>query len=310
MVYDLSQYEQYMERYHMPVLLDEAIEALSVKPTGTYVDLTYGGGGHSKKILELLTQGHLYAFDRDQDAKNQAKLCTHQKMTFIQAPFQYAELFLRFYGVDQVDGILADLGLSSYQIDQPVRGFSIRHDSPLDMRMDRRQDLTAKEIINSYSKDHIASIISHYGEIPQAQAVAELIVARRDKHTIDTTFDLIKTVEPFIPKYRPQQYLAKLFQAFRIEVNGELKALETMLNMSADIIAPGGKLVVISYHSLEDRLVKRYFKTGNTEGYIIQDAYGNLIRPFAQAHLQVPSPNEIGQNPRARSAKLRVATKV
>lgn len=299
-----------MGKYHTPVLLDEAIEALSVKPTGTYVDLTYGGGGHSKKILELLTQGHLYAFDRDQDAKNQAKLCAHQKMTFVQSPFQYAELFLRFYGVDQVDGILADLGLSSYQIDQPVRGFSIRYDSPLDMRMDRRQDLTAKEVINSYSKDHIAFIIRHYGEISQAQAVAELIVEQREKHTIDTTFDLIKAVEPFIPKYRPQQYLAKLFQAFRIEVNGELKALETMLNMSADIIAPGGKLVVISYHSLEDRLVKRYFKTGNIDGHIIKDAYGNLIQPFTQAYLQVPNDNEIGQNPRARSAKLRVATRM
>lgn len=299
-----------MERYHVPVLLDEAIEALSVEPTGTYVDLTYGGGGHSKKILELLTQGHLYAFDRDQDAKNQAKLCACQKMTFIQAPFQYAKLFLRFYGVDRVNGILADLGLSSYQIDQPARGFSIRHDSPLDMRMDWRQDLTAKEVINSYSKDRIASIIRDYGEIPQAQAIAGLIVAQREKHAIDTTFDLIKTVGPFIPKYRPQQYLAKLFQAFRIEVNGELKALEAMLKMSADMIAPGGKLVVISYHSLEDRLVKRYFKTGNIEGHIIKDAYGSLVRPFNPEHLQVPSHREIEQNPRSRSAKLRVATKV
>ena len=294
--------------FHIPVMVEEVIEGLAIDPNGIYVDLTFGGGGHAKSILRLLNKGHLYAFDKDMAAMAQAQKFLSKNLTFIRASFRYVKEFLRFYGVDQVDGIIADFGVSSYQIDQADRGFSIRTDGLLDMRMDQSKPFSARSIIERYSEAQIAQLLKAYGQIPDAKAIALAIVEQRQKKPILTTDDLKQVVEPFVPKYRPHKYLAKVFQAFRIEVNDELKEIEEVLNQCAEIVKPGGRIAMIAYHSLEDRLVKHFLRTGNSAGQAIKDGYGNLIRPFVSLNQKaiVPSLQAVQNNHRSRSAKLRI----
>ena len=293
--------------YHIPVLLQESVDALNIDPDGVYVDVTFGGGGHSKEILKRLGEkGKLFAFDKD--AASQVNIIDDPRFTFIHSDYRFLKNQLRFHGVVKIDGLLADLGISSHQIDAGERGFSTRYNAPLDMRMDRSAGLTAGEVVNTYSKEKLAEILSQYGELKNAKRIAKTIVKYRNGKPIETTFDLIDAVRPHIPKKTEQKFLAKIFQAFRIEVNGELESLKRLLLQSADVIKPGGRLAVITYHSLEDRLVKRFIQSGNFEGEIEKDFYGNYYTPFKKAgKFIVPSREEIERNPRSRSAKLRVA---
>lgn len=299
-----------MSDYHLPVLLEQSIEGLAVNPQGTYVDVTFGGGGHSRAILqELGSEGRLLAFDRDADAI--ANTIDDPRFTLIHEDFRYMKNFLRLNGINRVDGILADLGVSSHQFDEAGRGFSTRFDAELDLRMDRRQTTTAKDIVNTASEEELRGILHNYGELPNANRMARAIVSARAESPILTTFDLKKALESNIPRNQENKFYAMVFQALRIEVNGELEALKALLTQAVEILNPGGRLVVISYHSLEDRLVKNIIKTGNFEGEVKKDFYGNLLSPLKPITRKpvVADAEELMDNPRSRSAKLRVAEK-
>jgi 16S rRNA (cytosine1402-N4)-methyltransferase len=297
--------------YHLPVMLNECIEGLNLRPDGTYVDVTYGGGGHSRAIMQRLgAEGRLLAFDQDADAL--ANAIDDSRFTLIHENFRYLKNYLRLYGVRKVDGILADLGVSSHQFDVAERGFSTRFDGNLDLRMDQRQETTARDVVNNASEKELTQLLRLYGELPNAYQMAKAIVAARAEKAIETTFDLREAVGRHLPRGMENKYLAMLFQALRIEVNGELDSLQAMLQQAAELLNPGGRVVVMSYHSLEDRLVKNFFKTGNFEGVLEKDFYGNPIVPLKVVTRKAvtASEEELQRNNRARSAKLRVAEKV
>ncbi len=290
--------------YHKPVLLHESIELMALKPGGVYVDLTFGGGGHSREILKLLEGGQLFGFDQDPDAV--ANKPEDDRFTLIEANFRHLKKMLRLHGVKEVDGILGDFGISSHQIDAAERGFSLRFEAELDMRMNPAKNLSAKTVCNDYSEKGLIEILRKYGEINKAHLVSQAIIEARP---LESTFDLVKAVERFAPRNKHGQFLAQVFQAIRIEVNEELRVIEEMLEQSIEVLKPKGRLVCISYHSLEDRIVKNFFRAGNFEGKPEKDFYGNLIRPLEPINRKpiAPSDTEINENPRARSAKLRAA---
>jgi 16S rRNA (cytosine1402-N4)-methyltransferase len=299
-----------MSNYHVSVLLKEAVEALDIKKDGIYVDLTFGGGGHSKEILKALSGGKLFAFDKDADA-NQNKL-NDAGFELIKQDFRFFKNYLKFYKINQVDGILADLGVSSHQFDEAERGFSIRFDAPLDMRMDNKQVLTAKKIINEYEAVALAKVFRNYGELNNAMAIANAIDKKRAEKPIETTGELIECIKHFVPAFKSNKFLAQVFQALRIEVNQEMKALEEMLVQTTDALKQGGRLVIISYHSLEDRMVKNFMKSGNLKGDVEKDFFGRAIVPFKPISRKpiIPTEEEIELNPRARSAKMRIIEKL
>ena len=297
--------------YHLSVMLNECIEGLNIRPDGTYVDATFGGGGHSRAILSHLGEGgRLIAFDQDADALENA--LDDSRFTLLNENFRHMKSFLRLHGVRSVDGVLADLGVSSHQFDVAERGFSTRLNGELDLRMDRRQEMTARDLVNSASEEELTRILRLYGELPNAYQMAKAICRARMEKEIVTTFDLRDAVSRHLPRGMENKYLAMLFQALRIEVNGELEALKEMLQQSVDVLVPGGRLVVMSYHSLEDRLVKNFFKAGNFEGEVNKDFYGNPIVPLKPVVRKAitASEEELQVNSRARSAKLRVAEKL
>jgi 16S rRNA (cytosine1402-N4)-methyltransferase len=295
--------------YHVPVLLNECIEGLNINPGGIYVDVTYGSGGHSRNILAKLTSGRLIAFDRDLDVGR--NLIEDDRFLFIHQNYRYLSNFLKFQGIRHIDGLLADLGISSWQIDQAGRGFSIRLDGELDMRMDQGQELTAAKIINSYDENPLAQLFYQYGEIGNARRLAAEILNERAIHTVGTTEELKKIALRVAPRGKENQYLAKVFQAIRIEVNEEIDSLRDLLIHANELLNPGGRLVVMAYHSLEDRVVKNYFRTGNFDGIPVKDFFGNQIAPLSPVNRKAITPSESEQqaNPRSRSAKLRIAEK-
>ncbi len=299
------------ETYHIPVLLQESIDGLDIKPDGVYVDVTFGGGGHSTEILRRLgPNGRLYSFDQDEDAEN--NILNDNRFTFVRSNFRYLRNWMRYYGEEQIDGLLADLGVSSHHFDDETRGFSFRFDAPLDMRMNKRSGTTAAEIIKNYDEDQLADVLYLYGELKNARKIASAITKARVGKDIMTTGDLIQAIEKLIPREREKKELAKVFQALRIEVNHEMEALKDMLNGAKEVLCEGGRLSVITYHSLEDRIVKNIMKTGNAEGKVKQDFFGRTEAPFRQINGKViiPSDQEQEQNPRSRSAKLRIAEKI
>lgn len=300
-----------MGNYHKPVMLKECIEYLDIKPGGNYVDVTFGGGGHSKAILEHLADGKLYAFDQDKDALKNAREIDDSSFIFIEANFRYLKRYLKANGITGVDGILADLGVSSHQIDMAERGFSTRFDGELDMRMDRQSPLTAKEVVNTYKETELQNVFGRYGEVRNAKTLASAIAAARINKPINTSSELKEVLKRFAPRGKENKYFAQVYQALRIEVNDELKALEDFLLQTVEILNPGGRLVVMSYHSLEDRLVKNFINKGNFVGEDDKDFYGNVVRPLVPVNKKpvTASKEEIAENNRARSAKLRVATK-
>ena len=298
------------ETYHVPVLLHESIDGLNLQPGGIYVDVTFGGGGHSKEILSQLTNGaHLYSFDQDADAER--NVTPHPNFTFVCSNFRYLKNWMRYYGVDGIDGLLADLGVSSHHFDDESRGFSFRFDSPLDMRMNKRAGKTAADIGNEYEESDLADIFYLYGELKNSRRIAAALVKARADKKIETTKDFMAAVEPLFKREREKKDMAKLFQALRIEVNHEMDALKEMLKAATELLKPGGRLSVITYHSLEDRIVKNVMKAGNPEGKITQDFFGRIEAPFRLINNKVivPSPEEQERNPRSRSAKLRIAEK-
>ncbi len=291
-------------------MLDECIEMLQIKPNGTYVDATFGGGGHSREILKQLENGKLYAFDQDQDAV--ANSPDDPNFVLIEANFRHMQRNLRVFGVQEVDGILADLGISSHQIDAPERGFSLRFDTKLDMRMNTARPFSALNVLNEYSREELNRVLKEYGELAKSWPMAGAIVHFRENAPLQTTGDLKKALKDFEPRLKPAQFWARVFQAIRMEVNDEMGALHDMLEQASAVLKPEGRLVVMSYHSLEDRPVKHYMRTGNFEGTPEKDFYGNLIRPLepvTRKPLTAPL-DEIQENPRARSAKLRAAQKI
>jgi len=297
--------------YHVPVLLNESIEGLDINPSGTYVDLTFGGGGHSRAILQKLgKKGRLIAFDQDEDALKNA--LDDKRFMLIRGNFRYFRNFLRYHGVEQVNGILADLGVSSHHLDTAERGFSFRFEGPLDMRMNRNAKLTGQKVINEYSEERLANILKLYGEVKGAGRVASVIVRERSKGSIDNADQLLEILKPLIPFKIQNKVLAQIFQAIRIEVNQEMESLKEMLESSVKSLLPGGRLVIISYHSLEDRMVKNFFRYGNVEGTDNMDLMGNRNVPFEQVNRKVitPSDDECIANNRARSAKLRIGRKL
>lgn len=294
--------------YHIPVLLNESVEGLNIKPDGVYVDVTFGGGGHSRRIMECLgDNGHLYAFDQDEDAAK--NVIDDSRFTFIQQNFRYMKNFIQLYCGGKVDGIIADLGVSSYQFDTPEKGFSTRFNGRLDMRMNQSASVDAASVVNTYDVSSLASVLSRYGELRNAMGIANAISMSRELRPIETTNDLKDAVKSFLPRGSENKVLAQIFQALRIEVNEEMKVLELFLNQCADVLRPGGRLVVLSYHSLEDRLVKNYMKTGNADGVLEKDFFGNQLTPYKLITNKpiVPSDSELQSNNRARSAKLRIA---
>lgn len=295
--------------YHNPVLLKETVDGLNIKPDGVYVDVTFGGGGHSKEILSRLgPQGKLFAFDQDEDA--QANALPDERFTLIGENFRYIKRFLKFYGVKQVDGILADLGVSSHQFDVPERGFSTRFDAGLDMRMSQKNNLDAYKVINEYDDANLRRVFYDYGELKNAPALARTIIEAREKKSINTTDELKIVLGKYLPEKVKNKVLAQIYQAIRIEVNEEMDVLKEFLEQSLEVLKPEGRLSVISYHSLEDRLVKRFMKNGLFEGEPERDFFGNFSVPFHLiGKLIVPSDEEIKVNNRARSAKLRIAEK-
>lgn len=298
------------EDYHQPVMLAECIDGLNIRPDGVYVDVTFGGGGHSRAILQRLgEEGRLYAFDRDSDAL--ANSIDDPRFCLIHENFKHLKSFLRLHGVRRIDGLLADLGISSHQIDAAERGFSTRLDGPLDLRMDRREGGTAADLVNSADEHELASILRLYGELPNAAPLAHAIVIARSEKPIESTAELCDAVRNLLPRGRENKVLAMIFQALRIEVNGELDALRLMLSQAVEILNPEGRICVMSYHSLEDRLVKNFFRTGNFEGDVKKDFFGNLIAPLNPVNRKpiTASEQELQQNNRARSAKLRIAEK-
>ncbi|TXI83364.1 MAG: 16S rRNA (cytosine(1402)-N(4))-methyltransferase RsmH [Crocinitomicaceae bacterium] len=296
--------------YHIPVMLHECIEGLAINPDGVYVDVTFGGGGHSKEIYKKLSsKGKLIVFDQDPDAKENA--WEADNFYFVAANFAFISNHLRLLGIKQVDGILADLGVSSHQFDEETRGFSIRANAPLDMRMNKHGELSAKSVVNEYDEFELVKIFRSYGELSNARKIAGEIVKARSSRKINTTNDLMEVLGKCAPKFKEHKFFAQVFQAIRIEVNQELEVLEKFLEQTADVMAPGGKLVVMSYHSLEDRLVKNYMKRGSIHGEITKDFFGNVLKPFTEVnrHPIIPNESEIELNTRARSAKLRIAEK-
>ncbi len=297
-------------------MLAEAVDGLDVRPDGVYVDVTFGGGGHSRAIMERLgPAGHLVAFDQDEDAAKRVesgewKAGGEARFTFIGENFRYLKSYLRLHGVRRIDGLLADLGVSSHQFDVAERGFSTRFEGELDLRMDRRGTTTARDIVNSADDAELARILRLYGELPNARQMAKAIVKARSEREIATTTDLREAVSRHLPRGMENKYLAMLFQALRIEVNGELEALREMLVQAAEVLQPGGRLAVISYHSLEDRLVKNFMRSGNFEGVVEKDFYGNPLTPMRQVLSTAATPAEVAANSRARSARLRVAEKL
>ena len=297
--------------YHVPVLLEESISLMNITPNGTYCDLTFGGGGHSRHILSKLgEEGELYSFDQDRDTlKNAPK---DERFNYVESNFRFLRGALRLRGVKQVDAILADLGVSSHHFDALERGFSFRGDAPLDMRMNQRGGRTAADIVNSYSAEELGRILKEYGELDTTWKIASCIVRAREQQPITTTAQLVEAVKPCTPKRDESKFLTKLFQALRIEVNGEMEALKMALEQSLKVLKPGGRLVVISYHSLEDRIVKNFIRSGNTDGKIEKDFFGRSTTPWTIVTRKavVPSDKEITENPRSRSAKMRAAEKL
>jgi len=294
--------------YHVPVLLKESVEGLNINPEGIYVDVTFGGGGHSREILKHLKGGKLYAFDQDADAVDNAKDLIGPNFTLIPANFRYIKKYLRLNGVDRVDGLLGDLGISSHQIDTPERGFSIRYDAPLDMRMDRAIDKTAADVINKYSEHGLHSILGMYGEVRNAKTLAQALVKERINKPINRTSELIEVLSDYAPRGKESKYYAQVFQALRIEVNEELEALKDLLEQSQQVLKSGGRLSIISYHSLEDRLVKNFVQQGKFHGDAEKDLYGNTNKPFHSVGKAIdPTDEEKEINNRARSARLRIA---
>ncbi|MBR6749147.1 MAG: 16S rRNA (cytosine(1402)-N(4))-methyltransferase RsmH [Bacteroidaceae bacterium] len=296
--------------YHIPALFEECMSGLEIKPDGKYIDVTFGGGGHSRGILQHLGEtGHLYSFDQDEDA--QRNIIEDERFTFVYSNFKYLKNFMHYHGVEAVDGILADLGVSFHHFDDEERGFSFRFDAPLDMRMNKQASLTAAEILAGYSEERLAQLFSLYGELRNARRIAAAIVSARSKGTIRTTGELLELVSPFINRKQEKKELAQLFQALRIEVNNEMDSLRAMLRQAVELLKPGGRLVVITYHSLEDRIVKNFIKTGNVEGTVEKDFFGRVQTPLRAVNNKVivPTEEEVERNPRARSAKLRIAEK-
>ena len=309
------------ETYHVPVLLKESVDGLNIQSGGVYVDVTFGGGGHSSEILSRLDeQAHLYSFDQDADAEQnvmrsevgaERRFVDDSRFTFVRSNFRYLKNWMRYYGVESIDGLLADLGVSSHHFDDESRGFSFRFDAQLDMRMNKRAGKTAADVVNDYDEEALANLFYLYGEIKQSRRLAAAVVKARLQQRIATTQDLLGILEPIFKREREKKDLAKVFQALRIEVNHEMDALKEMLKSATELLKPGGRLSVITYHSLEDRIVKNIMKTGNVEGKMIQDFYGRIETPFTLINNKVivPSENEQQENPRSRSAKLRIAEK-
>ena len=301
--------EEITNSYHVPVLLSESLEGLAIQPKGIYVDVTFGGRGHSREILSRLApEGHLYGFDQDADAEHNVP--SDDRFTFVRSNFRYLYNFMRYYGRQgQVDGLLADLGVSSHHFDDQARGFSFRFDGDLDMRMNTRAGKTAADVVNQYSEGELANLFYLYGELKASRKLASTLVKARAEHPIATIGDFLEVIKPFVGKDKEKKFLAQAFQALRIEVNDEMSALKAMLQGSLRVLKPGGRLVVITYHSLEDRLVKNFLKAGNFEGKSEQDFFGNQQSPFRLVNNKVivPTAEEIERNPRARSAKLRIA---
>ena len=296
--------------YHIPVLLKESVDGLQVVPDGIYADMTFGGGGHSREIVSRLgSNGHLYAFDQDADAERNA--VPDARFTFVRSNFRYLKNWMRYYGVEQLDGLIADLGVSSHHFDDPGRGFSFRFDGVLDMRMNQRAELTAADVVNDYPEDRLADLFRIYGELKNARRLASLLVKARSGRRIGTTAELMDITKGLFERDREKKETAKMFQALRIEVNREMDALQEMLSAAAELIRPGGRLVVLTYHSLEDRMVKNLIKTGNVEGRQVKDFYGNVECPFRAVNNKVIVADDAEQarNPRSRSAKLRIAEK-
>ena len=295
--------------YHVPVLLEESVSGLNIDPDGVYLDLTFGGGGHSREILKRLKDGCLIGFDQDSDAL--ANVPDDSRVIFVNHNFRYLRNFLRYCGYDEADGILADLGVSSHEFDEAGRGFSFRFDAELDMRMNQRSRLKATDILNTYSEEDLTRIFRNYGEVDNVRRLVDLIVKARTEKMITRSEEFLQVIAPCVPKQKEKKYLAQVYQALRIEVNGELEALEDMLKEAERALRPGGRLVVITYHSLEDRIVKNFLKSGNFEGKVEKDFYGHVKRNFELVNRKVivPSEEEIERNPRARSAKLRIAEK-
>lgn len=297
--------------YHLPVLLQQSVDGLNISAGGIYVDVTFGGGGHSKEILRRLDKhGRLFGFDQDADAEQ--NIVDDKRFTFVRSNFRYLKNFLRYYGVEQIDGLLADLGVSSHHFDQGERGFSFRADGPLDMRMNKRAGMTAADVVNNYAEEKLANLFYLYGELKNSRKLANLICKARAQQEINTISVFLEVVKPLLGKEREKKELAKVFQALRIEVNQEMEALKEMLQVATEVLKPGGRLVVITYHSLEDRMVKNLMRTGNIEGKADKDFFGNVNAPFALVNNKVivPTDEEINRNPRSRSAKLRIAEKI
>ena len=298
------------DSYHIPVMLHETVEGLGLHPDGVYVDLRFGGGGHSREIMRHLGErGHLYGFDQDLDAMKGA--LDDPRFTFVRSNFRFLKNWMLYYGQEQVDGIVADLGVSSHHLDTADRGFSFRYDAPLDMRMNQKATLTAEAILQTYSEQQLADVLYLYGELKNSRQLAAALVKARAQKNLHTTGDLEQTLAPLMRGAREKKDLAKVFQALRIEVNGELRALREMLNAAAELLRPGGRLVVLTYHSLEDRMVKNMVRTGNVEGKAETDLFGHVNAPLhaVTRNVVTPSAEELAQNPRSRSAKLRIAEK-
>lgn len=296
--------------YHIPVLMKDSVDGLNIGSAGIYVDVTFGGGGHSREILSRLdADGHLYSFDQDADAEK--NIINDNRLTFVRSNFRYLKNWMRYYGVDHIDGLLADLGVSSHHFDDESRGFSFRFDAPLDMRMNKRDGTTAADVVNTYDEERLADIFYLYGELKNSRKIAAALVKARAAHKIETTQDFIGAVESMFRREREKKDMAKLFQALRIEVNNEMTALKEMLRSATELLRPGGRLSVITYHSLEDRIVKNVMKTGNAEGKMKQDFFGRIETPFTLINNKVITPDdeELANNPRSRSAKLRIAEK-
>ena len=297
--------------YHIPVLLQESIDGLAIRPDGTYVDVTFGGGGHSREILRRLgEEGHLYSFDQDADAEQNIPE-GDERFTFVRSNFRYLSNWMQYYGVENLDGLIADLGVSSHHFDDESRGFSFRFDAPLDMRMNGRGGMTAADIVNNYDENRLADVFYLYGEFRNSRALAAAVAKARKNKSIDTIEDLLQAVERLIDRERGKKKLARLFQSLRIEVNHEMEALKIMLESALRYLRPGGRLVVLTYHSLEDRMVKNFIKAGKIDGKVEQDFFGRKLTPWRAVNNKVivPSDKEQEENPRSRSAKLRIAEK-
>ena len=298
--------------YHVPVLLTETVDGLNIQPGGVYVDVTFGGGGHSREILRRLdATAHLYSFDQDADAEQNVPEGDN-RFTFVRSNFRYLKNWMRYYGVEQVDGILADLGVSSHHFDAEERGFSFRFDAPLDMRMNERAGTTAADIVNKYDEEQLANVFYLYGEMKNSRRIASALVKARSQSAINTIDDLLQVVKPLMPREREKKDLARVFQALRIEVNHEMDALQEMLEAALQVLRPGGRLSVLTYHSLEDRMVKNFIRAGRIDGKVEQDFYGRRLTPWRAINNKVilPSAQEQEENPRSRSAKLRIAEKL